>query len=99
MSSEQIVKAGTLFDISGRVALVTGASSGLGLRFAEVLAENGASVALVARRENRLSTLAARIAKAGGRAIAVPADVCDRASMDHAFDSAEKASGVADTLI
>src|SRR5215471_6194001 len=96
---EQIVKAGALFDVSGRVALVTGASSGLGLHFAEVLAENGASVGLVARREDRLSALAATIATAGGRAVAVPADVCDRAAMRRAFDSVEKAFGVADILI
>ena len=93
------MKAGALFDVSGRVALVTGASSGLGLHFAELLAENGASIALVARRADRLSALAATIAKGGGRALAVPADVCDRAAMGRAFDSVERAFGVADILI
>src|SRR5258706_15459352 len=59
--------AAQLFDIKGRVALVTGASSGLGLRFAEVLAGEGAPVALVARRADRLAALKARIEAAGGR--------------------------------
>ena len=45
------------FDLTGHVALVTGASSGLGVRFAEILAKNGASVALVARRADRLEAL------------------------------------------
>jgi 3-oxoacyl-[acyl-carrier protein] reductase len=87
------------FDLTGRVALVTGASSGLGVRFAEVLAENGAAVALVARRRERLDALAARIGSGGGRAIAVAADVADRAAMRHAFDTAEQAFGTVDILI
>jgi NAD(P)-dependent dehydrogenase (short-subunit alcohol dehydrogenase family) len=88
-----------IFDLTGRVALVTGASSGLGLRFAECLAENGAAVALVARRADRLTDLQARIEKAGGRAIAVEADVRDRAAMAKAFDSAEKAFGTVTILV
>ncbi len=71
--------AAQIFDLTGKVALVTGASSGLGVRFAEVLAENGAAVVLVARRAERLSALAGRIEQAGGRAVAVEADVRDRA--------------------
>ena len=60
------MKAAQLFDLTGRVALVTGASSGLGARFAQVLAANGAAVALVARRADRLAAVKARIEKAGG---------------------------------
>lgn len=88
-----MMKAAELFDLSGQGALVTGASSGLGLRFAEVLAENGAAVALVARRAERLAALKQRIEKAGGRALALEADVTDRAAMRRAFDAAEKAFG------
>ena len=85
--------AAQIFDLAGKVALVTGASSGLGVRFAEVLAENGAAVALVARRADRLAALKERIEQAGGRAVAIEADVRDRKAMSAAFDAAEKAFG------
>ena len=55
------MSAAEIFNLHGKVAMVTGASSGLGLRFAQCLAENGAAVALVARRADRLKTLAADI--------------------------------------
>jgi len=93
------VKAQNLFDLAGKAALVTGASSGLGVRFAEVLAANGASVALVARRQDRLAAVAKRIEQAGGRAAPLSADVCDRADMIRAFDAAEQAFGTVDVLI
>jgi 3-oxoacyl-[acyl-carrier protein] reductase len=88
-----------IFDLRGAVALVTGASSGLGARFAEVLAENGAAVVLVARRAERLAALKARIEQAGGRAVAVEADVRERAAMRSAFDAAEKAFGTVTILV
>src|SRR5882757_10478730 len=85
--------AADIFNLAGRVALVTGASSGLGVRFAEVLAGAGAAVALVARRTDRLAEVKARIAQAGGRAVAIGADVLDRTAMARAFDQAEQAFG------
>jgi 3-oxoacyl-[acyl-carrier protein] reductase len=93
------MKASELFDLSGRVGLVTGASSGLGLRFAEVLAANGAAVALVARRKDRLAALEAKIAASGGRAVAIEADVLDNAAMRRAFDAAEAAFGTVTILV
>ena len=93
------MKASEMFDLTGRVALVTGASSGLGVRFAEVLAANGAKVVLVARRADRLEALRKKIEAAGGQAIAAEADVLDRAAMVRAFDAAEKAFGTVTILV
>jgi 3-oxoacyl-[acyl-carrier protein] reductase len=93
------MSAAQMFDLSGQVALVTGASSGLGVRFAEVLAGNGASVVLVARRSDRLAGVKARIEQAGGRAATVEADVRDRAAMAAAFEAAEKAFGTVTILV
>ena len=93
------MKASELFDLTGRVALVTGASSGLGVRFAEVLSANGAAVALVARRADRLTAVRANIEAAGGRALAIEADVLDQAAMRHAFDAAEQAFGTVTILV
>src|SRR3954447_1576609 len=93
------MKSSELFDIAGRVALVTGASSGLGVRFAEVLAANGAKVVLVARRADRLQDLKQKIEAAGGQAIVTQADVLDREAMKRAFDAAENAFGTVTILV
>lgn len=93
------MRAAELFDLTGRVALVTGASSGLGVRFAEVLAGEGAAVALIARRADRLAAVKARIEATGGRALAIAADVRDRAAMARAFDAAEKTLGTVTILV
>jgi 3-oxoacyl-[acyl-carrier protein] reductase len=91
--------AAEIFDLHGKVALVTGASSGLGARFAEVLAENGASVVLVARRADRLGALKTRIETFGAKALVAEADVRDRAAMRAAFDAAEKTFGTVTVLV
>ncbi|HOL37409.1 MAG TPA: SDR family NAD(P)-dependent oxidoreductase, partial [Rubrivivax sp.] len=68
-------------DLAGRVAMVTGASGGLGAQFARVLARAGAGVVLAARRTERLKTLRAEIEAAGGDAHFVALDVTDAASI------------------
>jgi 3-oxoacyl-[acyl-carrier protein] reductase len=93
------MKASDLFSLKGRVALVTGASSGLGVQFARALAANGAAVALVARRADRLKAVRDEIESKGGKALAVEADVTDRAAMARAFDAAEKAFGTVTILV
>lgn len=93
------MKAEEIFRLDGQVALVTGASSGLGSRFAEVAAANGASVVLVARRAERLAVLREKIEKAGGRAAVAEADVTDRAAIVRAFDAAEKTFGTVTLLV
>ncbi|MGH6789468.1 MAG: SDR family NAD(P)-dependent oxidoreductase [Pseudolabrys sp.] len=93
------MKSSDLFNLKGRVALVTGASSGLGQQFARALADNGASVALVARRLDRLKALKDEIEGKGGKALAVEADVTDRAAVAKAFDAAEKAFGTVTILV
>jgi NAD(P)-dependent dehydrogenase (short-subunit alcohol dehydrogenase family) len=86
-------------DLTGSVALVTGASSGLGERFARVLASQGAAVALCARRVDRLEALAAEINANGGKAIAVAMDATDADAMVAAVDAAESAFGTVDILV
>jgi NAD(P)-dependent dehydrogenase (short-subunit alcohol dehydrogenase family) len=91
--------ASTLFDVSGKVALVTGASSGLGEHFALTLAASGASVAVAARRLDRLESLVTRIAGDGGKALAVPVDVTDAGSIAAAFEQVAGTLGAPDIVV
>ncbi len=80
-------------DLEGRVALVTGASGGLGRHFAETLAAHGARVVLAARRIERLESVAAGIRERGGEALPVALDVRDPDRVPRAFDEAAAACG------
>ncbi len=96
---ERAMKAAELFDLSGEVALVTGASSGFGARFARVLAANGAKVVLTARRPEPLQANLDAILAMGGAAVAVAADVTTEQGIARAFDEAENAFGTVTILI
>jgi NAD(P)-dependent dehydrogenase (short-subunit alcohol dehydrogenase family) len=86
-------------DLSGRVALITGASSGLGAQFARTLAKAGAGVALAARRIERLKTLRAEIESEGGDAHVVALDVTDPDSIKSAVAHTETEMGTIDILV
>jgi 3-oxoacyl-[acyl-carrier protein] reductase len=98
-SAEAAPSASSIFDMSGEVALVTGASSGLGRRFARVLAANGARVALAGRRADELAAVAEDIRKGGGTATTVDFELTERAAIGPAFDAVEAALGPVTVLI
>jgi NAD(P)-dependent dehydrogenase (short-subunit alcohol dehydrogenase family) len=86
-------------DLTGQVALVTGTTSGLGKRFAQVLAACGAKVAVTGRREDRLKELADEINQSGGQAFPVRLDMTDSASIVAAVQAAEDALGTITILV
>ncbi len=88
-----------LFDLSGRVALVTGAGSGLGVVFAEALAEAGASVVCVGRRLERVHETAHRLSEIGCQSLAVSADVTDEAAVASMIAQTAERFGKLDILV
>ena len=86
-------------NFEGKIALITGASSGLGARFAKVLAQAGAQVVLASRRTERLKELRAEIEADGGAAHVVSLDVTDFASIKSAIAHAETEAGPIDILV
>lgn len=86
-------------DLSGDVALVTGASSGLGRRFAAVLASAGASVVVSGRRADRLKEVAEEITASGGRCEPVPFDVSDARRLPEVMDEVESVFGLVSVLV
>lgn len=85
--------------LKGRIALIGGASSGIGAGFARLLAAHGARVVLGARRLDRTQALAQAIEAAGGEALAVALDVADEASVIAAFDAAEARFGTVNSVV
>ena len=88
-----------LFDCTGKVVIVTGASSGLGVSFARGFAEAGADVVLAARRADKLADTAAMVEGLGRKSLVVPADVADPARCQAVVDAAMDAFGHVDVLI
>jgi len=88
-----------LFSLDGKVAIVTGASSGLGVAFAQAFAEAGADVALGARRVDRLAATAELVTAAGRRSISVETDVSDPDACQALVDAAVEQLGRVDVLI
>jgi len=93
------VNGDPLFDVRGRVALVTGASSGLGEGFARALAARGAVVVAAARRLERLQALVAELRTAGGQAHAVALDVTEAASVERAVRQCIELAGRLDIVV
>ena len=96
MSAEHLDQ---LFGLRGKVALVTGASSGLGVEFAQGLAMAGADVAVVARRLERLQAVAKQLETFGVRAHAIQADLRDEAQIDAALQQVQETLGPIDILV
>ncbi|MGE4658877.1 MAG: glucose 1-dehydrogenase [Gammaproteobacteria bacterium] len=87
------------FSLSGKTALITGASSGIGACLARGLASAGASIALTARRAERLEALAQELEGTGAKVVSVLMDVTNPESVREGFDQAEAALGVSDVII
>jgi NAD(P)-dependent dehydrogenase (short-subunit alcohol dehydrogenase family) len=99
VSSEPDVPVLAWFSLAGKVALVTGASSGLGVGFAVALAQAGADVVLAARRHERLEAARREVEKLGRLALAVPADVTDPGACQAVVQAAVERFGRLDVLV
>ena len=87
------------YDLQGKVALVTGASQGLGRQFSKTLSAYGASVALAARQVSKIESLREELVSAGGLACTVPMDVLNNESISNGVEIAEKNLGPIDILV
>ncbi len=93
------MKVGELFDLSGKTAIVTGGSRGLGLEIAEGLAEAGAAVAITGRRRQWLDPAAEKLQAAGAEVLAIEADVSDQADVHRTVAATVERFGGVDILI
>ena len=91
--------ADSSFSLESRIALVTGAGTGLGRHFAWVLSRAGATVVLAGRRAEKLEAVAAQLSQGGGRVLCVALDVTDERSVTDAVSTIERQAGVIDVLI
>ena len=88
-----------MFDLKGRVVVVSGASSGLGAQMAEGFAKQGADLVITARRVERLEELSDKIRKLGVKCLPIKCDVTDTESVNNAAAIAEKEFGKIDVLV
>ncbi|MEI7446315.1 MAG: SDR family oxidoreductase [Burkholderiales bacterium] len=89
----------SLFDLTGKVAIVTGSSRGIGRSIAENLAAHGAKVVVSSRKAEACQVVVDAIAKAGGTAVAIPANISDKAGLQRLVDETRKAFGPIDVLV
>jgi len=89
----------SLFDLTGKVAIVTGSSRGIGRAIAEAMAAFGARVVVSSRKREACEDVAAAIVQQGGKAIVVPCNIGDKADLQHLVDETNKVYGAIDVLV